>query len=84
VQEERKILKVWEEKGVPIFQQSLVMTPLYDVVVMQITGRKLIDIVGDGGGYILGVGCSVPTRAKFENLKAMIDTAKNYHPHRKA
>jgi hypothetical protein len=46
--------------------------------------RKLIDIVGEGGGFILGVGCSVPTRTKFENLKAMIDTAKNYHPHRES
>jgi uroporphyrinogen-III decarboxylase len=46
--------------------------------------RKLIDIVGQGGGYILGVGCSVPTRTKFENLKAMVDTAKNYHPRRES
>lgn len=44
--------------------------------------RKLIDVVGEGGGFILGVGCSVPIRAKFENLKAMVDTAKDYRPPR--
>ena len=46
--------------------------------------KKLIDIIGEGGGFILGVGCSVPTNAKFENLKAMVDTAKNYRPPRSA
>jgi len=43
--------------------------------------KKMIDVIGEGGGYILGVGCSVPVDAKFENLKAMIDTAKNYYAH---
>lgn len=43
--------------------------------------KKLIDVVGEGGGFILGVGCSVPVDAKFENLKTMVDTAKNYNPH---
>jgi len=43
--------------------------------------KKLIDVVGEGGGFILGVGCSVPVDAKFDNLKAMVDTAKNYNPH---
>jgi len=43
--------------------------------------RMLIDTVGQGGGLILGVGCGVPIDAKFENLKAMLDTAKNYNPH---
>ncbi|MBW2370146.1 MAG: uroporphyrinogen-III decarboxylase, partial [Deltaproteobacteria bacterium] len=40
--------------------------------------KKLIDGVGEGGGFILGVACSVPVDAKFENLKAMLDTAKTY------
>lgn len=40
--------------------------------------RKLIDVVGTGGGFILGVGCGVPIDAKFENLKAMVDTARDY------
>ena len=34
--------------------------------------------IGKGGGLILGVGCGVPIDAKFENLKAMIDTAREY------
>ena len=42
--------------------------------------RKLIDVVGKGGGLILGVGCGVPVDAKFDNLKAMIDTARDYSP----
>lgn len=42
--------------------------------------KKLIDVVGEGGGFILGVGCTVPIDAKFENLKVMIDTAKSYAP----
>lgn len=45
--------------------------------------KKLIDVVGDGNGFILGSGCSVPYNAKKENVKAMIDTAKTYYPHRK-
>ncbi|MCK4762401.1 MAG: uroporphyrinogen-III decarboxylase [Candidatus Aminicenantes bacterium] len=40
--------------------------------------KKLIDEVGRGGGFILSSGCSVPYDAKFENIKAMIDTAKTY------
>ncbi|MDP2919653.1 MAG: uroporphyrinogen decarboxylase family protein [Dehalococcoidia bacterium] len=43
--------------------------------------RKLIDVVGKGGGLILGVGCGVPVDSKFENLKMMIDTAREYNPH---
>jgi len=41
---------------------------------------KLIDVVGKGGGFILSSGCFVPIDAKFENVKAMIDTAKNHAP----
>jgi len=43
--------------------------------------KKLIEVVGKGGGLILGVACGTPVDAKFDNLKAMIDTAKNYNPH---
>lgn len=43
---------------------------------------KLIDVVGKGGGFILGAGCCCPVDAKFENVKAMVDAAKNYYPHR--
>jgi uroporphyrinogen-III decarboxylase len=40
--------------------------------------RKLIDVVGKGGGFILSSGCDVPDDARYENVKAMVDTAKNY------
>ena len=44
--------------------------------------RKLIDVVGEGGGFMLNSGCEVPIDAKPENFRAMIDTAKTYYPHR--
>jgi uroporphyrinogen-III decarboxylase len=44
--------------------------------------KKLIDVVGKGGGFILGVACGTPVDAKFDNLKAMIDTAKTYNPYK--
>lgn len=37
---------------------------------------KLFNEVGKDGGFILCSGCEVPGDAKFENAKAMIDTAK--------
>jgi len=40
--------------------------------------KKLIDEVGRDGGYILSSGCTVPYNAKYENLKAMIETGKTY------
>jgi uroporphyrinogen-III decarboxylase len=40
--------------------------------------RKLVEEVGDEGGFILGTGCSMPPNAKFENVKAMINTCKSY------
>ncbi len=42
--------------------------------------KKLIDVVGDGGGFILSTGCNCPIDAKPENVKAMVSTAKNYLP----
>jgi len=42
--------------------------------------KKLIDIVGEGGGFILSTGCTCPVDAKWENVKTMVDTAKNYYP----
>ncbi|WXG46184.1 MAG: uroporphyrinogen decarboxylase family protein [Candidatus Atabeyarchaeum deiterrae] len=44
---------------------------------------RLIKEVGEGGGFILSSGCSVPVDAKLENIKAMIDTAKKYGAYRK-
>jgi len=40
--------------------------------------RRLIDKVGRGGGFILTTGCECPVDAKFENVKKMIDVAKEY------
>ncbi|MDP2919594.1 MAG: uroporphyrinogen decarboxylase family protein [Dehalococcoidia bacterium] len=40
--------------------------------------EKLVDVVGKDGGFILSSGCEVPIDAKFENVRAMIDTAKNH------
>ncbi len=44
--------------------------------------RKLIDIVGKDSGFILSAGCQIPHDAKFENVVAMVETARNYRPHR--
>ncbi len=40
--------------------------------------QRLIDQVGKGGGFFLTTGCECPIDAKFENVKTMIDVAKNY------
>jgi hypothetical protein len=42
--------------------------------------KRLIDEVGRDGGLILNVGCSVPYEVKPENLRAFIETGKNYVP----
>ena len=39
--------------------------------------KKLIEVCGKGGGFILGPGSSIDC-AKPENLKAMIDAAHKY------
>ncbi len=44
--------------------------------------KKLIDVVGKGTGLILSNGCAVPPDTKDENFWAMINTARNYYPHR--
>ncbi len=49
---------------------------------MEVYCKKLIDIVGRDTGFILSSGCTIPADAKFENFKAMIDTAKHYLPTR--
>ncbi|MBI4319548.1 MAG: hypothetical protein HY675_13755 [Chloroflexi bacterium] len=40
--------------------------------------RKLIEVVGKDGGFVLAAGCCVPLDAKPENVRAMIDAAKTY------
>lgn len=44
---------------------------------------KLIQTVGDGGGFILSSGCEVPFDAPFENVKAIIDSAHKHGTYRK-
>jgi uroporphyrinogen-III decarboxylase len=43
--------------------------------------RGLIETAGKGGGYILSSG-AFPDEAKLENLKAMVETAKEYGVYR--
>ncbi len=40
--------------------------------------RKLIDEVGEGGGFMLTTGCECPVDVKTENLRAMVETGKTY------
>ena len=39
--------------------------------------KKLIDVVGKGGGFILGAGSAIDY-AKPENIRVMVDTARTY------
>ena len=41
--------------------------------------KKLIKVVGKGGGFIMGCGSSIDC-AKPANVKAMVDAAKKYRP----
>jgi uroporphyrinogen-III decarboxylase len=41
--------------------------------------QRLIDEVGQDGGFFLTTGCECPVDAKFENVKMMIDVAKTYN-----
>ncbi len=38
--------------------------------------QQLITTVGDGGGLILGSGCTLPTSAKRENVDAMLESVR--------
>ena len=40
--------------------------------------RKLIEVVGRDGGFVLGAGCTVPVDAKLENVRAMVKAANTY------
>ena len=40
--------------------------------------KRLIDEVGDGGGFMLTTGCECPVDVKPENLRAMVETGLNY------
>ena len=45
--------------------------------------KKLIETIGEGGGFILSSGCEVAIDAPFENIKAIIDSAKKCGTYRK-
>jgi len=40
--------------------------------------KKLIEVVGEGGGFILANACALPYDAKVENVKAMIRASEKY------
>ena len=40
--------------------------------------RKLIETVGEGGGFILANACALPYDAKIENVQAMIRASEKY------
>jgi hypothetical protein len=50
----------------------------------EVTGycKKLIDVVGKNGGFILAAGCEIPPNARPENVKALIDAAARYGSYR--
>lgn len=43
--------------------------------------KKLIDVVGKDGGFILSTGCTCPVECRMENFKVIIETTKTYYPH---
>jgi uroporphyrinogen-III decarboxylase len=40
--------------------------------------KKLITVVGKGGGFIYSSGCCVPMNSKHENMKAFFDAVEKY------
>ncbi|MBA7650445.1 Uroporphyrinogen decarboxylase [subsurface metagenome] len=40
--------------------------------------KKLIDVVGRGGGFIMDGGIGIPDEAKPENVRAMVDFTREY------
>jgi len=40
--------------------------------------NRLHEIVGSEGGFILSTGCECPIDAKFENVRAMLETARRH------
>jgi len=45
--------------------------------------KKLIEVCGDGGGFILGSGCEIASDAPFANIQALVNAGKKYGPYRK-
>jgi uroporphyrinogen decarboxylase len=42
--------------------------------------RGLIDVLGQGGGYVLGPSHAIQAGTPAENIVAMFDTAAGYYP----
>ena len=40
--------------------------------------QEAIEIMGAGGGFILGPGCALPATTSHENIDALIETARRY------
>jgi uroporphyrinogen decarboxylase len=40
--------------------------------------REALEIMGAGGGFILGPGCALPATTPHENIDALIETARRY------
>ncbi len=40
--------------------------------------KRLIDIVGKDGGFILSSGCSIPANAKVENVRALMESVEKW------
>ena len=40
--------------------------------------KKLIDIVGRDGGFIMDCGIGIPDESKPENVRAMFDATREY------
>ena len=41
--------------------------------------REAIQTLGGGGGFILGLGCAMPSTNPDENIDAMIEAASRFH-----
>lgn len=46
--------------------------------------RRLIDEVGEGGGFMLTTGCECPVNVRAENLRAMVETGLHYRGGKRA
>lgn len=44
--------------------------------------KEMIDIVGDGGGYIMDASVGIPDEAKPENVQAMFEVTREYGTYR--
>lgn len=40
--------------------------------------RRLIEVVGKGGGFLLSSGCSIPANAKPDNVRALVEAAEEW------